>query len=176
MRAALLRGFGDLVVAEVPDPRPAPGDVVVRVSCVQPSVTECALIAGEPVALHARLAAALADGEPVQFGGHEFCGTVIGGTTGFASGDRVTAVETIPCGWCAACRRGRADACVKPEFLGYTRPGAFAELVAVPAASLVRVPDSVSDSAAAAISRAPCTRTPRRRYARERASSSSALA
>ena len=151
MRAALLRGFGDLVVADVPDPRPAPGEVVVAVSCVQPSVTECVLIAGEPVALHARLAAALAGGGPVQFGGHEFCGTIVGEAAGFAPGDRVTAVETITCDRCAACRRGRADACVRPEFLGYTRPGAFAELVAVPAASLVRVPDAVSDSTAAAI-------------------------
>ena len=47
MRAALLYGFGDLRVEEVPDPVPAPDEVIVDVSCVQPSVTECALIAGE---------------------------------------------------------------------------------------------------------------------------------
>jgi len=68
-------GFGDLRMGDVPDPAPGPGEVVVDVACVQPSVTECMLIAGEPVAQHGHLAAALAHG-PVRFGGHEFCGVV----------------------------------------------------------------------------------------------------
>ncbi|GIJ54610.1 zinc-dependent alcohol dehydrogenase [Virgisporangium aurantiacum] len=152
MRAAVLHGFGKLVVDEVADPVPRPDEVVVDVTCVQPSVTECGLVLGEPIAMHAQLARALADG-PVRFGGHEFCGVVseAGADSGVAVGATVTAVETIHCGRCAACRRARPDACARPEFIGFTRPGAFAERVAVPAASVVPVPAGVSASAVAAI-------------------------
>lgn len=150
MRAAVLHGFGKLTVDEVPDPDPGPGEVVIDVICVQPSVTECGLVLGEPIALHAHLATALAAG-PVRFGGHEFAGVVSRGAAGVEVGTTVTAVETIHCGRCAACRRSRPDACAKPEFIGFTRPGAFAERVAVPAANVVPVPAGVSASAAAAI-------------------------
>ncbi|MFC0865855.1 zinc-binding dehydrogenase [Sphaerimonospora cavernae] len=153
MRAAVLHGFGDLRVEEVPDPVPGPTDVVIDVARVQPSVTECMLIAGEPVALHGRLADALAAG-PARFGGHEFCGvvrTVGAAVRDVAVGDRVTAVETIVCGRCPACLRGRSDACLTPEFIGFTRPGAFAEQVVVPASCVVPVPAGVSAAAAAAV-------------------------
>jgi threonine dehydrogenase-like Zn-dependent dehydrogenase len=150
MRAAVLHGFGKLTVDEVPDPVPGPDEVVVDVTCVQPSVTECGLILGEPIALHQHLAKALRTG-PVRFGGHEFCGVVSHGAAGIPVGAVVTAVETIHCGRCAACRRSRPDACARPDFIGFTRPGAFAERVAVPAAGVVAVPAGVSASAAAAI-------------------------
>ncbi|RLK09738.1 L-iditol 2-dehydrogenase [Micromonospora sp. M71_S20] len=153
MRAAVLHGFGDLRVEEVPDPQAGPGEVLVDICCVQPSVTECMLIAGEPVALHRRLADALATG-PVRFGGHEFCGVVraVGpGVRRYRPGDRVTAVETLVCGHCAACRNGRTDACVRPEFIGFTRPGALAERLVVPETAVVPVPPGVSAAAAAAI-------------------------
>lgn len=156
MRALVLRGFGDVTVEEVPDPVPGPDEVVIDVTCVQPSVTECMLIAGDPVAMHDVLAARLAAG-PTRFGGHEFAGVVSavgsgsGSGLGFAVGDRVTAVETAACGACAACRRDRPDACPSPGVLGFTRPGAFAERVAVPAKSVVAVPDGVTASQAAAV-------------------------
>ena len=97
MRAAVLHRFGELVIDEVPDPVPGPDEVVIDVACVQPSVTECGLIAGEPIALHTQLARALAAG-PVRFGGHEFGGVVREVGTAVAGdelGSAVTAVETI---------------------------------------------------------------------------------
>ena len=75
MKAAVLHGFGDLRVEEVPDPHPGPDDVVIEVVCVQPSVTECMLIAGDDIAMHAALVRRLERG-PTQFGGHEFAGVV----------------------------------------------------------------------------------------------------
>jgi threonine dehydrogenase-like Zn-dependent dehydrogenase len=153
MKAAVLHGFGDLRVEEVPDPRPGPDDVVIEVTCVQPSVTECMLIAGDDIAMHAALVRRLERG-PTQFGGHEFAGVVrsLGSAvTRLRAGDAVTAVETLTCGQCGACRRGRPDACVAPEFIGFTRPGAFAERVLVPQRCVVKVPAGVSAAAAAAI-------------------------
>ncbi|GAA2394086.1 2,3-butanediol dehydrogenase [Dactylosporangium salmoneum] len=149
-----MRGFGDAAVEEVPDPVAGPGEAVVDVACVQPSVTECMLLAGEPIAMHTVLAARLAEG-PVRFGGHEFAGVVRalgpGAPDGIRVGDRVTAVETAPCGRCAACRASHPHACPSPAVLGFTGPGAFAEQVLVPARTLVRVPDGVTAAQAAAI-------------------------
>ncbi|MET7402461.1 alcohol dehydrogenase catalytic domain-containing protein [Dactylosporangium sp. NPDC005572] len=154
MRALVMRGFGDVVVEEVADPVAGPGEVVIDVACVQPSVTECMLIAGEPVAMHGVLAARLAAG-PTRFGGHEFAGVVRSVGAGTVSdvkpGDRVTAVETAACGRCAACRRDRPDACPAPSVLGFSGPGAFAERVVVPAKTVVPVPGGVGASAAAAV-------------------------
>lgn len=153
MRAAYLHGFGDLRVEQAPDPCPGPGDVLVAVACVQPSVTEAMLIAGERVAMHDSLVRRLADG-PVAFGGHEFCGVVVDvgpGVHAVEVGTPVTAVETAPCLSCRACQSGRLHQCHRPDVLGFTGPGAFAELVVVPASTVVRVPDGVDDSAAAAV-------------------------
>lgn len=140
-------------VAEVPDPVCGPDEVVIGVRRVQLSVTECMLMAGADVALSDQLARRLEDG-PVQFGGHEFAGVVaeVGtAVTGLRVGQRVTAVETLPCGTCAACRRAWTSACVAPAIIGFTRPGALAERLVVPASAVVAVPDDVSFAAAAAV-------------------------
>ncbi|AJR18619.1 alcohol dehydrogenase catalytic domain-containing protein [Pimelobacter simplex] len=157
MQAVVVKPGFVVDVAEVPEPRCGPGDVVIAVRRVQLSVTECMLLAGADVALSDQLARRLEDG-PLQFGGHEFAGEIIAlGTavdpeaTGLRVGQRVTAVETLPCGTCAACRRSWAGACVAPAIIGFTRPGALAERVVVPASAVVPVPDGVSLSAAAAI-------------------------
>src|SRR5258706_15890065 len=103
MKAAVLHGFGDLRVEEVPDPRPGPDDVVIDVTCVQPSVTESMLIAGDDIAMHAALVRRLAQG-PTRFGGHEFAGVVrsVGSAvTRGRPGGAGTAGETLTCGPCA---------------------------------------------------------------------------
>lgn len=152
MLAARLHGFEDLRVESVPDPVAGPGEVVLDVACVQPSVTEAMLIDGERITLADRLAERLRAG-PVAFGGHEFAGVVRSmgpGVRDLEPGTRVTASETVTCGGCPPCLAGRPDGCVRPEYLGFTRPGAFAEQVLVPAATVLPVPDGVSASAAAA--------------------------
>lgn len=153
MLAGRLHEFGDLRVEEVPDPAVGREDVLIDVACVQPSVTEAMLIAGERIALHEHLAARLRDG-PVAFGGHEFAGVVsaVGSDVDCVHvGERVTAVETVTCGRCAPCHDGNPGLCVRPEFLGFSRPGAFAERLVVPARNVVTVPDGVSAGAVAAV-------------------------
>lgn len=153
MRAAMLHAFGDLRIEEVPDPRPGAGEVLVRITRVQPSVTEAMLINGEDITLHDVLREKLTHG-PVQFAGHEFAAVIeeLGtGVTGWAVGERVTGVETLDCGTCRYCREGRGVICARPEFLGFTRPGAFAELLVLPARNLVRLPDAVTTAQATAI-------------------------
>ncbi|WP_299056590.1 alcohol dehydrogenase catalytic domain-containing protein [uncultured Nocardioides sp.] len=88
--------------------------------------------------------------------GHEYAGTVaeVGPEVSrWAVGDRVTVPFVLGCGRCDVCLRGHLHVCPHQQQPGFTRDGSWAELVAVPAAqaNLVRLPDSVSMSAAAAL-------------------------
>ena len=51
------------------------------------------------------------------------------------------------CGVCALCRLGLENLCPKRQIIGIHRPGAFAELVAAPAASCTMLPDGLSQVA-----------------------------
>jgi alcohol dehydrogenase len=88
--------------------------------------------------------------------GHEYAGTVaeVGPeVSGWSVGDRVTVPFVLGCGRCEVCARGHLHVCPDQQQPGFTRDGSWAELVAVPAAqaNLVRLPDAVSMSAAAAL-------------------------
>ncbi|MBU9764142.1 zinc-dependent alcohol dehydrogenase family protein [Mycobacterium sp. TNTM28] len=88
--------------------------------------------------------------------GHEFAGTIaaVGAeVSGWQVGDRVTAPFVLGCGRCEFCRTGDAQVCPDQLQPGFTIPGSFAQQVAVPRArtNLVRLPDTVSFAAAAAL-------------------------
>jgi 2-desacetyl-2-hydroxyethyl bacteriochlorophyllide A dehydrogenase len=79
--------------------------------------------------------------------GHEWAGTVVDAGTEVDSvrvGDRVVCEGFIPCHRCRRCRSGATQWCENVEALGFTRPGGYAELVAVPARVVHRLPDHVS--------------------------------
>ena len=64
-------------------------------------------------------------------------------------GDRVTFDSTISCGQCRYCREGQVNLCENRRVVGvapaeYRQHGAFAELVAVPARILYRLPDALT--------------------------------
>lgn len=88
--------------------------------------------------------------------GHEYAGTVAAvgpDVAGWAVGDRVTVPFVLGCGRCAWCRVGEQQVCPDQEQPGFTLPGSWAELVAVPSAeaNLVRLPDGVDPVTAAAL-------------------------
>ena len=72
-------------------------------------------------------------------------------------GDRVVINPGISCGVCAFCRAGEQSMCVSFALLGEHRPGTFAESVVIPARNVRRIPDAVTDSAAAAFTLATLT-------------------
>lgn len=77
--------------------------------------------------------------------GHEFCGTVVkSAAPGFAQGLRVTGNPLITCGVCDYCVQGRNNLCSRRTMVGMTRPGAFAEYMSIPAASLIEMPQDMS--------------------------------
>jgi 2-desacetyl-2-hydroxyethyl bacteriochlorophyllide A dehydrogenase len=77
--------------------------------------------------------------------GHEFCGTVVESrSTQYKSGTRVTGNPLITCGRCDYCAQGRNNLCSNRTMVGMTRPGAFAEFMSIPAASLIDMPQDMS--------------------------------
>ena len=114
MRALILHGPDDLRLEDVPDPVPGDGEVLLQV--------EVALTDGTDLTAYRR-------GHPVLLGelpspfGHEVCGIDV------ATGRRVVAANSAPCGRCAACRRGQETLC---EHLLPLLNGAYAELLLVP--------------------------------------------
>jgi len=88
--------------------------------------------------------------------GHEFAGTVdqVGAEViSWEAGDRVTAPFVLGCGRCAYCAAGDQQVCPDQRQPGFTYPGSWAELVAVPAAetNLVRLPEDVDFLAGASL-------------------------
>ena len=72
--------------------------------------------------------------------GHEISATVVdsGSNKEWETGTQVTLSPYQACGRCAACERGRPNACRDNQTLGVQRDGALTELIAVPAAKLFR--------------------------------------
>jgi len=123
MRAMVLEAVGQpLVLRELPEPQPGPGELRVRVSACGVCRTDLHVVDGE-----------LPQVTPPVIPGHEIVGRVeaLGpGVEGFAIGQRVG----IPwlghtCGQCWYCRHQAENLCDAPQFTGYTRPGGYAEQV-----------------------------------------------
>ena len=84
--------------------------------------------------------------------GHEFAGVVAAvgeGTSAVREGDRVVVQSVIGCGACKWCDEGLANLCVTRRTFGIDVDGGFAELAAVPARNVYRLPDGVSFEAGA---------------------------
>ncbi|MEV0599158.1 zinc-dependent alcohol dehydrogenase family protein [Streptomyces sp. NPDC050315] len=159
MRAVVVTEPGRAAPADVPDPRPEPGEVVVSVSSCGLCGTDMHILGGElpPVTY------------PV-IPGHELTGEVIAVGEGVAApnvGDRVAVDPNMPCGACHYCRIGRGNLCEDYRAIGVTQAGGFAERVAVPARCCYVLPESFSEAAAGLIEPLSCAvhglnRLPRR--------------
>lgn len=150
MRAFLITDRLTASVTEVPAPKAGPGEVVVDVARVGVCGTDVELFTGEMAYLHQGYAR-----YPLR-PGHEWCGTVT--AIGDAVdpdwlGRRVTGDTEIGCGQCRRCLAGRHWLCDDRAEIGVRRglPGALAEQLAVPAASLFALPDTIDDTAGALV-------------------------
>ncbi len=129
MRVGVYRGIRSIVVEEVPEPVPGPSDIVLDVKA-------CGICGSD---LHTFLEGALV--EPGQVLGHEFSGEVIEvgpAVSGIAVGDRVTGIPIQPCGECRRCDEGLGHLCehMHETGIGFGIPGAFADRVRIPNATL----------------------------------------
>src|SRR5919202_6598394 len=55
------------------------------------------------------------------------------------------------CGRCRYCRTGRESLCLQPGFISFSTSGGYAEKLACEQKHLIRVPEEISDEAAAAL-------------------------
>ncbi len=83
--------------------------------------------------------------------GHEACGMVLEGKSpeGVGPGERVVINPLISCGTCGYCRVGRTNLCQSRSLIGMSRPGAFAEQIAIPIGNLIPVPADMAPAKAA---------------------------
>ncbi len=119
-----------LDLGEVPDPTPAPDEVILEIAAVG--------ICGSDMHMYE----AGEDGYMMYPGyvtapnilGHEFAGRVVevgSEVTDLQMGDLVAVEEIQWCGVCTACRRGFVNHCQNMEELGFTTPGAMAQYTPV---------------------------------------------
>ncbi len=148
MRAALIRNQGGPEVLELTGaetPNPAPGEALIRVRA-------CAL---NHLDLWTR--SGLAGYKPPlpHILGNDIAGEIASlpegiDTTGLKVAQRVMLQPGTSCGRCAMCLAGDDFLCRQYRILGHGRPGGYAEFVAVPLASIIPIPDSISFENAAA--------------------------
>jgi alcohol dehydrogenase len=145
MRAAVLRGPGDVREEQVPDPvLPGPGGIIITV--------ESTAICGSDLHLYHDAPT----GPGVQLG-HEAIGTVaeVGpAVRTVRRGDRVLVSGVIGCGTCRPCLAGQPNVCENGRFTAFGTsldlPGGQAEAMAVPFADsfALPIPEGVPDEAA----------------------------
>ena len=133
---------GPLRSVELPDPRPGPGEVRIRVGACGVCRTDLHLAEGD-----------LSPRRPRTVPGHEIVGVVdeLGpGAERFRVGDRIgVAWLRGTCGRCRWCRSGRENLCPDATFTGWDADGGYAELAVVPEAYAYRLPDALDDVQAA---------------------------
>ena len=130
MKALVYTGPKSLDYRNAPDPDPGDGEVIVKVEAVG--------ICGSD--MHAFLGHDERRPAPLILG-HEAAGMV---KTGRLAGKRVTVNPLVTCGACEACRKGRNNLCPNRQIISMaTRPGAFAEYLAIPETNLVAIPEGV---------------------------------
>ena len=141
MKALLLSKYRSLEVTEVPTPAAGAGEVLIQVGA-------CGICGSD---VHGYDGSSGRRIPPIVMG-HEAAGRIAAvgaGVTGWAEGDRVTFDSTIYCGACGYCKRGEVNLCDHRQVLGvscgdYSRAGAFAEFVAVPARVVYKLPERIS--------------------------------
>jgi (R,R)-butanediol dehydrogenase/meso-butanediol dehydrogenase/diacetyl reductase len=144
MRAAVFEETGrPLVVTDLPDPSPGPGELVLRVRSAGVCGTDLHLSAEPPGV------------PPGSVMGHEFAGEVVAvgaAVTGWRLGDRACALPCIGCAACPACVADDPLACLRLRGIGLgDLPGAYAEFVRVGAQEALRLPDALDYDAGALV-------------------------
>jgi NADPH:quinone reductase-like Zn-dependent oxidoreductase len=147
VKAVRFHEFGGadvLQLEEVEDPQPGPGEVAIDIAA-------CAL---NHLDVDVREGISRFPVEPPFILGIEVVGRIsaVGeGVEGWQVGDRVMPFLMSHCGDCRFCRTGRESLCLSPGFISFTTSGGYAEKLACKATQLIRVPEELSDDAAAAL-------------------------
>jgi threonine dehydrogenase-like Zn-dependent dehydrogenase len=136
MKAIVWQGPERMAIEERPEPDgPGTGEVILRPEAVGICGSEIEGYLGR-----------MGNRTPPLVMGHEFAGVVVAAGPGAEEleGARVTVNPLSGCGECALCRAGHTNLCADRVLIGVHAPGAFADLVRVPAVDVRALPDGVS--------------------------------
>ena len=125
--------------AELPEPEPGPGEVLLEVAACAVCRTDLHVVDGE-----------LSEPKLPLVPGHQIVARVVRGGERFGAGERVG----VPwLGWtdgvCRYCRSGRENLCDRARFTGYQRDGGYAELAAADERFCFPIPSGYPDLQAA---------------------------
>lgn len=139
MRALVYTQPNVVQLQDRPLPEAAPGEVVLKIEAV-------GICGSDLHAWHGHDPRR----KPGLVLGHEFVGRITeSAAPGFAVGTRFTGNPLIVCGTCDYCVQGRNNLCANRTMVGMTQPGAYAEFMSIPAASLIAMPQDMPARAAA---------------------------
>lgn len=128
-----------LEAADVPEPAPTAGEILLSVSACAVCRTDLQLCEGDLAARRTPIVP-----------GHQAVGRVAavgGGVVGWREGDRAGAYWLAGAdGTCRHCRAGRENLCERASFTGWDRDGGFAEAMLVRADYAARLPDGADDA------------------------------
>jgi len=137
MKAAVLESAQSisahpLRIRELPQPKPGPGQVLLRVRACGVCRTDLHIVEGE-----------LRQRQPELIPGHQIVGEIVEGATAELPVGLRVGVSWIGGvdGTCFYCRRGFENLCDAPTFTGYTVNGGYAEFMRVPSRNVLPIPD-----------------------------------
>ncbi len=147
MEANVLQAFGaanQFSMQTVPDPRPGPGEVLLRVRA-------CGVCYHDVINRRGSLPRTSV---PAILG-HEVAGEVIevgAGVTTWKVGDRAATLQRLSCGACPSCESGRGSLCKRDNrFFGEELSGGYAAQMVAPIAGIGRIPDGMPWAVAATV-------------------------
>ena len=152
MLALRWHGRRDVRLDEVPEPPPpGPGELQLRVLWCGLCGTDVEEYRSGPIFVPVEQPNPLTGRKAPLTLGHEFAAEVVavGAGATFEPGQRVAADTLIWCGRCYWCLRHQVSLCERLAALGLMADGGLAELCNAPETTCLRVPDGVSDEAAA---------------------------
>lgn len=135
MRAFRFTAQHHTELATVPEPEPAPGEVLIKVGAAGACHSDLHIIDAPAGAFPAPLTL-----------GHENAGWIeaVGtGVSGWGKGEAAAIYGIMRCGRCSACLRGRENECrvIPAGGIGISQDGGVAEYVSVPASWLIAIGD-----------------------------------
>jgi threonine dehydrogenase-like Zn-dependent dehydrogenase len=156
MRGIVFHGDRELAIEEFPDPTPGPDEVIIEMGASGMCGSDLHTYRAPRGSAAASLG--LGGGGGPVIAGHEPCGVVVAQGSAVTDrqaqvGQRVMVFHYHGCGVCQHCRQGWSQMCVDGAAIyGITAHGAHAPYMAVPATTLVPLPEKLSFQAGAAIS------------------------
>lgn len=140
MKAILVEKIGSFSIKEIDVPTPGKNEVLIKVKVTGLCRTDLKIIRVG----HRDLVLPRVPGEEVVGVVCEV-GTEV---KQFKNGQRVYVYPGTSCGSCEQCKNGAENLCSGMKIMGFHRNGGFAEYVLAPGASLISVPDDISDEEA----------------------------